>query len=74
MEPFSFLAHLLLAITAGTLVVSLLAYIAYKVREKRKPSPSKKYFLSDTDASPVFLRLYAPEEEQELPRHTASDH
>lgn len=61
MDPLSFLAHLLLSITIGTLVVSLIAYAAYKVREKRKPALKPTDAFSADEGSPIFLKLYVPQ-------------
>jgi hypothetical protein len=66
-EPFSLLANLLLSITAATLLVSLLAYIAYKIRERRKPSRDKLRNHADRDKTAVFLQLYVPEREDNPP-------
>lgn len=60
MEPLSFLANLLLSVTIGTLMVALIAYMAYKIREVRKPQ--SRTTDADADAAMqtemVFLQLY----------------
>lgn len=68
-DPLSFLAHLLLSITVGTLVVSLIAYAAYKVRENRKPSSSQPDSPPSEDSSPIFLKLYVPPSSQRSGDH-----
>lgn len=59
MEPLSFLANLLLSVTVGTLVVALVAYAGYKVREQRRSNASPDVE-SEDDGTLVFLRPYAP--------------
>lgn len=58
MEPLSFLANLLLMVTIGTLMVALVAYTAYKVREKRKPQSIPASGKGETEDELVFLRPY----------------
>ena len=59
MDPLLFLANLLLSVTIGTLIVALVVYFAYKVREKRKPITGKSAHATE-DGRPVFLRRYMP--------------
>jgi uncharacterized membrane protein YfcA len=65
MDPLSFLANLLLSVTVGTLMVALAAYMAYKLRERRKPAIPETIPFTNGEA-PVFLRLYVPEPDQQL--------
>lgn len=58
MEPLSFLANLLLTVTIGTLMVALIAYMAYKLREKRKPQPAVPSARDESEGEMVFLRPY----------------
>jgi biofilm PGA synthesis N-glycosyltransferase PgaC len=69
MDPLSLLANLLLSITVGTLMVALVAYMAYKLREKRKPVPWKSD-IGEKDETLVFLKPYVPD--QGLLRHRAA--
>jgi hypothetical protein len=67
MDTLSFLANLLLSVTVGTLTVALVAYLAYGVREKRKPS-GKGTVESGKGTRPVFLRRYVPDRDGPPPR------
>jgi hypothetical protein len=58
MEPLSFLANLLLTVTIGTLMLALMAYMAYKIREMRKPRHSSTDTRPDAGSEMVFLRPY----------------
>jgi hypothetical protein len=58
MEPLSFLANLLLTVTIGTLMVALMAYMAYKIRETRRPCHSFIDSKLNTDSEMIFLRPY----------------
>ncbi|MDP1999117.1 MAG: hypothetical protein Q8K22_05940 [Rhodoferax sp.] len=62
MDLISILATVILVTTIGTMVVGVGAYVAFKVRDKRKPSKKK---IDDTlDATgpndPIFLKRYIP--------------
>ena len=62
MDLVSVLATVILVTTIGTMVVGVGAYMAFKVRDKRRPSARKTDdTLNDTGpAQPVFLRRYVP--------------
>lgn len=59
MDPLQLLANLLLSVTIGTLMVALVVYIAYKVREVRKPLTGRSV-PAIGDGAPVFLTRYTP--------------
>ena len=63
MDLISILATVILVTTIGTMVVGVGAYVAFKVRDKRKPSKKKSDDTLDTSGSnePIFLRRYIPE-------------
>jgi hypothetical protein len=73
MDPLSFLANLLLSVTIGTLVVALTAYLAYKLREKRRPARGKPS-PAGGDEAPVFLRRYVPEQDPQSARSVQTEH
>ena len=62
MDLVSILATVILVTTIGTMVVGVGAYVAFKLRDKRKPSKKKD---DDTlnekgSAEPIFLKRYVP--------------
>ena len=62
MDFISILATILLFTTVGTLVVALAAYVAFKLRERRKPGKSKSSAdVGDIEA--IFLERYVPGED-----------
>lgn len=61
MDFISILATVILFTTIGTLVVSLAAYGAYKMRERRKPKKHDASELSPDKIEPVFLRPWMPQ-------------
>ena len=63
MDLISILATVILVTTIGTMVVGVGAYVAFKVRDKRKPSKKKKDDTLDAtvQGEPVFLKRYIPE-------------
>lgn len=56
MDLLSFLTTVILITSAVTLVVALAAYIAYKVRDLRKPTFFKAQSQNDSTAQTVFLK------------------
>ena len=62
MDLISILATVILVTTIGTMVVGVGAYVAFKVRDKRKPSKKRNDDTLDvTDQSePIFLKRYIP--------------
>jgi heme/copper-type cytochrome/quinol oxidase subunit 2 len=62
MDLVSILATVILVTTIGTMVVGVGAYVAFKLRDKRKPSKKKADdTLNDTGPSvPIFLKRYVP--------------
>lgn len=63
MDLVSILATVILVTTIGTMVVGVGAYVAFKVRDKRKPSKKKKDDTLDVNGQdePIFLKRYIPE-------------
>lgn len=55
MDLFSFLATIILITSVVTLVVALAAYVAYKIRDIRKPSKKKRSVQNILD-EPMFLK------------------
>ena len=62
MDLISILATVILVTTIGTMVVGVGAYVAFKVRDKRKPSKKKNDDTLDATAQsePIFLKRYIP--------------
>jgi hypothetical protein len=62
MDLISILATVILVTTIGTMVVGVGAYVAFKVRDKRKPSKKKKDDTLDAadQGDPIFLKRYVP--------------
>lgn len=62
MDLISILATVILVTTIGTMVVGVGAYVAFKLRDKRKPSKKRlDETLNLTGLSePVFLTPYTP--------------
>ncbi len=63
MDLISILATVILVTTISTMVVGVGAYIAFKLRDRRKPTGKK---IDDTldfgrSPDPVFLKRYTPE-------------
>jgi hypothetical protein len=55
MDLFSFLATIIVITSVVTLIVALAAYVAYKIRDARKPSRSKRA-AEHTEQVPIFLK------------------
>jgi uncharacterized membrane protein YfcA len=60
MDLLSLLATVILFTTVGTLMIALAAYLAYKLREKRRPS-TKQLIPNQDHMEPIFLKRYVPE-------------
>jgi hypothetical protein len=62
MDLVSILATVILITTIGTMVVGVGAYLAFKLRDKRKPTKKKVDDTMDVKANvePVFLKPYVP--------------
>lgn len=65
MDLISILATVILATTIGTVMIGVAAYLAFKLRDKRKP---KEKVAGEEDGlpqgsvyEPIFLRRYTPE-------------
>lgn len=59
MDLYSFLATIILITSLVTLLVAIAAYIAYKIREVRKPSRARG--TGAGSAEPIFLRSQVTE-------------
>ncbi len=70
MDLISILATVILVTTIGTMVAGVGAYIAFKLRDKRKPIGKKIDDTLDYSGSPdpVFLKRYVPEQSAFPPR------
>lgn len=62
MDLISILATVILVTTIGTMVVGVGAYVAFKVRDKRKPSKKRNDDTLDATGpgEPIFLKRYTP--------------
>lgn len=62
MDLISILATVILITTIGTMVVGVGAYVAFKLRDKRKPSKSRGDATLNVTGlqEPVFLKPYIP--------------
>ena len=62
MDLISILATVILVTTIGTMVVGVGAYVAFKVRDKRKPSKKRNDDTLDAtnQSEPIFLKRYIP--------------
>ncbi len=60
MDLISLLATVILITTIGTLVVAVAAYIAFKLRDKRKPRRRDPTVSADGPHTPIFLQRYTP--------------
>ena len=63
MDLISILATVILATTIGTLIVGVGAYVAFKLRDSRKPKTKETEDFSAGSAvkEPIFLKRYVPE-------------
>jgi hypothetical protein len=69
MDLISLLATVILITTIGTLVVAVAAYIAFKLRDKRKPRRRDPTVNPDGPHTPIFLQRYTP---VDIPESAAS--
>jgi heme/copper-type cytochrome/quinol oxidase subunit 2 len=60
MDIISILATVILFTTIGTLAVAVAAYIAFKLRDKRRPKKYDPTMHSSGPYEPVFLKRYVP--------------
>ena len=60
MDLISLLATVLLVTTIGTLVVGVAAYVAFKLRDKRRPDRNALVQPDGDTLEPVFLERYTP--------------
>ena len=59
MDLVSILATVILVTTIGTMMVGVAAYVAFKLRDKRKPAKGKDETLDfKGDREPIFLKRY----------------
>ncbi len=62
MDLISILATVILLTTIGTLVVAVAAYVAFKLRDKRKPKRRDPTAVNSGFAAPIFLKRYKPQQ------------
>jgi hypothetical protein len=67
MDLISLLATVILITTIGTLVVAVAAYIAFKLRDKRRPRRRDPTVNPDGPHTPIFLQRYTPVDIPESP-------
>ena len=62
MDLISILATVILTTTIGTVIIGVAAYLAFKLRDKRKPKAQKdnKGLADKAGLEPIFLRRYEP--------------
>ena len=62
MDLVSILATVILVTTIGTMIVGVGAYMAFKLRDKRKPGKNRSDETMDVGGplEPVFLERYVP--------------
>lgn len=67
MDLVSILATVILVTTIGTMVVGVGAYLAFKLRDKRKPTKKRQDDTLDAQGkgAPVFLTPFVPPEQGE---------
>lgn len=63
MDLISILATVILVTTIGTMVIGVGAYVAFKLRDKRKPTGKRTDDTLNKDGpqEPIFLKRYVPE-------------
>lgn len=59
MDLISILATVILITTIGTLIVGVGAYVAFKLRDKRKPTGKKTSDAQNLEQA-IFLKRYVP--------------
>lgn len=60
------LANVVLFTTIGTLIVGIVAYFSYKLRERRKPRRAKKRQLDSQSAPPLVVRYVPPARDPDI--------
>ena len=65
MDLVPYLSAVILVATIATILLAVLSYAAFKLRDKRKPKSSGE--------APVFFHRYEPEAARELLPHEADD-
>ncbi len=61
MDLIAILSTVILMVTLGTLIIAIAAYIALKLRDRRKPTAVKLNMHEDSEIfEPVFLKRYLP--------------
>lgn len=60
MDLVSVLATVILLTTVGTLIVAIAAYVAFKLRDKRKPSRNDPTAKGSKPTGAIFLKRYKP--------------
>jgi heme/copper-type cytochrome/quinol oxidase subunit 2 len=60
MDIISILATVILFTTIGTLAVAVAAYVAFKLRDKRRPKKYDPTAHASGPYQPVFLKRYVP--------------
>lgn len=60
MDLVSLLSIVILVTTIGTMAVGVAAYIAFKLRDKRKPRKGRDNAGSAALQEPIFLKPYLP--------------
>ncbi|HMS07500.1 MAG TPA: hypothetical protein PKD73_17240 [Burkholderiaceae bacterium] len=61
MDLISILSTVILITTIGTMAVAVAAYVAFKLRDKRKPGKKLITDASSDEWQPIFLTRYKPE-------------
>lgn len=59
MDLISILATVILVTTIGTMIVGVGAYVAFKLRDKRKPAGKKTSDAKNSEQA-IFLKRYVP--------------
>lgn len=71
MDLISILATVILATTIGTVMIGVAAYVAFKLRDKRKPkakiSGEEDGLPQSSTYEPIFLSRYVPESQSATP-------
>ena len=68
MDLIAFLSTVILLVTIGTITVAIAAYVALKLRDRRKPKPGRLQGVGNSSAfEPVFLKRYMPPSATDIP-------
>ncbi|MEO7068511.1 MAG: hypothetical protein ABI114_16495 [Rhodanobacter sp.] len=70
MDLISILATVILTTTIATVLTGFVAYSAFKLREKRRPTKRAKHNHESDGDQPIFFSCYVPESTE---RHDATD-